>query len=158
MVGEGASIDLLTEACLLGLCFERLNLIAQALVALFVFPFGFWWQWFTNVWPAAEFEAEFCGGEALATGGLLLLRQILCSVAKAAGVIAVVAVQSDSTASAAPTDEYSTTFAEMCGNPLDAEALNVAVTAHDFEAGGGKPRSEERRVGKEWRSGWSEGG
>ena len=28
MVGEGASIDLLTEACLLGLCFERLNLIA----------------------------------------------------------------------------------------------------------------------------------
>ena len=91
-----------------------------------------------NVWPAAEFEAEFCGGEALATGGLLLLRQILWSVAKAAGVIAVVAVQSDSTASAAPTDEYSTTFAEMRGNPLDAEALNVAVTAHDFEAGGGK--------------------
>jgi hypothetical protein len=31
-----------------------------------VFPFGLWWQWFANVWPATEFEAQFCGGEALA--------------------------------------------------------------------------------------------
>jgi len=90
VVGEGASIDLLTETCLLGLCFEGLDLIAQALVALFVLPFGFRWKWFANIWPAAEFEAEFAGGEAFAGGGILLLRQIVRSVAEAAGVIAVV--------------------------------------------------------------------
>ena len=74
--------------------------------------------------------------QGVCAGGLLFLRQILRVVAKAAGVIAVVAVQSDSTASAAPTDEYSTTFAEMRGNPLDAEALNVAVTACDLDMAG----------------------
>jgi hypothetical protein len=30
-----------------------------------VLPFGFWWQWFADVWPATELEAQFCGGEAL---------------------------------------------------------------------------------------------
>jgi hypothetical protein len=30
--------------------------------------------------------------------------------------------------------------AEVGRNPYDAEALNVAVAAHDFEAGGGKPQ------------------
>ena len=71
-----------------------------------VLPFGFWWQGFADVWPAAKLETEFCDSEALATGGLLFLRQILRSVAIAAGVIAVAAEQSDSTTTAAATDEY----------------------------------------------------
>ena len=73
-------------------------------MALFVFPFGSLWQWFVRLWPAAEFEAEFSGTEAFATGGFLLLRQILRLVAKAAGIIAVMAVQSDSTVTAAAAD------------------------------------------------------
>src|SRR5262249_58524239 len=60
-------------------------------MALSVLPLGSLWQWFVRIWPAAEFEAEFSGTEALATGGLLLLRQILRLVAKAAGIVAVMA-------------------------------------------------------------------
>jgi len=90
VISEGTNIDLFAEACLVGLCFERLDLISNALIAFAVLPFGFCWQWFTNVWPAAEFEAEFAGGEAFAGGGILLLRQVPRSVAKAASVIAVV--------------------------------------------------------------------
>ena len=56
---------------------------------------------------------------------------------EAAGVIAVVTKQSNSTATAAVADEYGTVFTETCSDPHNAEALNVAVTAHDFEAGSG---------------------
>ena len=92
VISEGTNVDVFAEAYLLGFGFECLGLIAKVLVALFVFPLGFWWKWLANVWPATELEAEFCGGEAFAGGGIFLLRQILRLVAKAAGVIAVVAV------------------------------------------------------------------
>src|SRR5262249_20423136 len=109
-------------------------------MALSVLPLGSLWQWFVRIWPAAEFEAEFSGTEALATGGLLLLRQILRLVAKAAGVIAVVAVQSDSAVTAGAGDKDSTMLGQIGRNPLNAEALKVAVTTHDFEARSGKPQ------------------
>ena len=34
-------------------------------------------------------------------------------------------------------------FAETRPDPHDAEALNIAVAAHDLEAGGGKPQIDE---------------
>jgi hypothetical protein len=37
-----------------------------------------------NIWPPTKFETQFCGGEAFAGGGVLLLRQVLRSVAMAA--------------------------------------------------------------------------
>jgi hypothetical protein len=89
VISEGANVNLFAEACLLGFGFECLDLIAKRLVASFVLPFGFWWQWFANVWQATEFEAQFAGGEASTSGGVLLLRQILRSVAVATGVITV---------------------------------------------------------------------
>src|SRR5262249_15113843 len=72
-----------------------------------------------------------------------LLRQIVRAMAKAAGVIAVVAVQSDSTASAAATDKYSTMFAEMRRNPHNAEALHVTVTARDFDIAGEETQASD---------------
>ena len=61
-------------------------------------------------------------------------------MAVAAGVIAVMAEQSNSTAAAAAADQYRTMFAETRPDPHNTEALNIAVAAHDFEAGGGKPQ------------------
>ena len=63
----------------------------------------------------------------------MFLRQILRSVTEAAGIIAVVAVQSDSTASAVAARQYSTMLAEMSRNPFDAKALNVAVAARNLD-------------------------
>jgi hypothetical protein len=57
VIGKGANINLFAEACWLGLCFKRLDLIANALVGSAARPFRLGWQWFANVWPAAEFEA-----------------------------------------------------------------------------------------------------
>jgi hypothetical protein len=34
-------------------------------------------------------------------------------------------------------------LAEISGNPVDAEALDVAVATHDLDAGGGKPHIGE---------------
>jgi hypothetical protein len=56
-----------------------------------VLPFGLWRQWFANIWQATNFQAQFCSGETFASGAILLLRQILRLVAKAVGVIAVIA-------------------------------------------------------------------
>jgi hypothetical protein len=112
----------------------------------FVFPFGFWWQGFADVWPAAKFEAEFCGSETLATGGLLFLRQILRPVAKAASVIAVVVEQSNSTATAAAADEYSTMFAETRSDPFNTKALKVAVTARDFDMASKKTQAGDAGI------------
>ena len=109
-------------------------------MALSVLPLGSLWQWFVRIWPAAEFEAKFCGTEAFATGALLLLRQVLRSATEAAAVVAVMAVQSDSTVTTAAADEYSTMLAEIGRNPLNSEALNVTVTTHDFEARSGQPQ------------------
>jgi len=53
-------------------------------MALFVLPLGFWWQWFTNVWPAAEFEAKLCAFQARAADLIILLRRIERFVAMAA--------------------------------------------------------------------------
>jgi hypothetical protein len=62
-------------------------------------------------------------------------------VAKAAGVIAVVAEQSDGTATAAAADQYSTMSAEMRRNPLDPKALNVAIAARDFDVASKKAQA-----------------
>jgi hypothetical protein len=105
VISEGANVDVFAEACLIGLCFEGFDFFTNALISSAARPFRLGWYWFASVWPAAEFEAEFCGSEALATGGLLFLRQILRSVAKAAGVRAVVAEQPDSPAGAAAADQ-----------------------------------------------------
>jgi len=40
VISEGANVDLLAEACLVGLCFEDLDLVTNALMALSVFPLG----------------------------------------------------------------------------------------------------------------------
>ena len=67
-------------------------------------------------------------------------------MAEAAGVIAVVAEQANSTATAAATDEYSTMSAEIRRNPYDAEALNVAVAARDFDMASKKPQAGDARI------------
>jgi hypothetical protein len=54
-ISEGTNVDLFTEACLLGLCFEGLDLIADALVGSAACPFGLGWKRLANVWQAAEF-------------------------------------------------------------------------------------------------------
>jgi hypothetical protein len=82
VIGKGANIDLFTEACSIGLCFECLGLITKLLVALVVFPFGLCWQWFANVWPATELEAQFCGSEAFAGGGNLCVRPRVIGAAR----------------------------------------------------------------------------
>ena len=61
----------------------------------------------------------------------------------AAGVIAVMAEQSDSAAGAAAADKYRTMFAETCFDPFNAEPLSVAVAAHDLEPGSGQPQIGE---------------
>src|SRR5207249_9211489 len=38
--------------------------------------------------------------------------------------------------------------------PLVNVGLQLEFSCHAIELGQGRPRSEERRVGKEWRSGW----
>ena len=43
VISEGANVDLLAEACSVGLGFERLDLITQPFMAPFVLPLGFWW-------------------------------------------------------------------------------------------------------------------
>jgi len=40
VIGEGANINLFAEACLLGLCFEGLDLITNALIGSAACPFG----------------------------------------------------------------------------------------------------------------------
>ena len=92
-----------------------------------------------NVWPAAELEPKLARCEALATSGLLFLRQILRSMAKAAGIIAVFAKYSNSTATAAATYKYSTMLAEIGGYPLDAEDLAAVVVVNYFDAAIGEP-------------------
>ena len=96
-------------------------------------PLGSWWQWLANVWPPTEFEPQFCGGKAFASGGVLLLRQILRPVTEAAGIIAVVAIQSDSTATAVAAHQYRARSTKPCLDPHDAEALNVAVAARNLD-------------------------
>src|SRR5262249_47766017 len=91
VISEGTNVDLFTEACSLGLCFEGLDIVSDLSVGPFTCPFRLERHWLVDIWPSTEFQAQFCGGEALATGSFLLLGQILRSVAEAAGVIAVVA-------------------------------------------------------------------
>jgi len=64
-------------------------------------------------------------------------------VAIAAGVIAVMAKQSDSAIAAAVADQYSAMFTETGPDPLDTKVLDVTIAAHDFECGGGKPQIGE---------------
>ena len=40
VIGEAANVDFFAEACLLGLCFEGLDLMANALVGSAARPFG----------------------------------------------------------------------------------------------------------------------
>jgi len=40
VIGEGANVDLLAEACLIGLGFQGLDLVANALIGSAVLPFG----------------------------------------------------------------------------------------------------------------------
>jgi hypothetical protein len=40
VIREGANVDFFAEACLLGLCFEGLDLMAHALVGYAARPFG----------------------------------------------------------------------------------------------------------------------
>ena len=54
VISEGTNIDLFAEACLVGLCFERLHLVTNALMAFAVLPFGFCWQRFSTIWRAAD--------------------------------------------------------------------------------------------------------
>ena len=56
VVGEDACVDVLTEANCFDFGFECLGLVTDALIALAVFPFGFWWQWFADIWEAAELK------------------------------------------------------------------------------------------------------
>ena len=39
VIGEGANVDLLAEACLIGLGFQGLDLVANALIGSAVLPF-----------------------------------------------------------------------------------------------------------------------
>lgn len=64
-------------------------------------------------------------------------------MAIAAGVIAVMAKQSNSAATAAAADQYGAMFAEARLDPDNTEALEMAVAAHDFERGCGKPQVGE---------------
>jgi hypothetical protein len=141
VIGEELCAERLSETSCLGFGFECLDLFTDVLVSPAASPFGFWWQWFANIWPTAELEeTQFRGGETLAADLIVFLRYVERPVAKAAGVIAVVAEQSDSTATAAAADQYSTMFAETGPNPYDAKALDVTVAAHDFEARGREPQ------------------
>jgi hypothetical protein len=103
-------------------------------------PFGLWWQWFGDVWEAAELEAELRGLQALAGDAVLLLRGIARPMAMSAGVTAIMTEQANSAATAVVADEYSTMLTEIGRNPYYTEALNVTVTAHDLECGSRKPQ------------------
>ena len=82
VIGEGANINLVAEAWLLGFGFQGLDLITSALIGSAACP---------ECLPATKFEAQFCGAEAFAASGLLFLRQILRPVTEAASVVAEVA-------------------------------------------------------------------
>ena len=61
----------------------------------------------------------------------------------AAGVIAVMAEQSDGTAMTGATDQHCTMPAKACAYPYDTKVLDMTVAAHDFERGGGKSQIGE---------------
>ena len=76
----------------------------------------------------------------------MLLREVLRPVTMAAGVIAVVAKQSDSTAGAAAADQYRARSTKACSDPHDTKALDVAIAARYFDMTGEKAQTGDGRI------------
>src|SRR5262245_31386302 len=92
-----------------------------------------------DVGQPAEVQPQLTSLKALTAPAVLPLGQVNRPVASLAGIRAVSSVQ-PSSAITAGAHEDRAGWPETGPDPDDAEALHMAVAAHEFEAGDGKPQ------------------